>query len=62
MFRKINEQNTKGYMTIESHIDYYDWVGFAFKNGDKEELKLEEFTGDPTEHQIIPFEREFVVR
>ena len=40
---------------LESHIDYYDWVGFYFKNGDKEELKLEEFTGDPTEHQIIPF-------
>ena len=40
---------------LESHIDYYDWVGFYFKNGDKEELKLAEFTGDPTEHQIIPF-------
>ena len=40
---------------LESHIDYYDWVGFYFKNGDKEELKLAEFTGDSTEHQIIPF-------
>ena len=40
---------------LESHIDYYDWVGFYFKNGDKKELKLAEFAGDPTEHQIIPF-------
>lgn len=40
---------------LESQIDYYDWVGFYFKNGDKEELKLAEFTGEPTEHIIIPF-------
>tara|TARA_R110002073_G_scaffold89852_5_gene212433 strand:- start:428 stop:880 length:453 start_codon:yes stop_codon:yes gene_type:complete len=40
---------------LESEISYYDWVGFYFKNGDKEELKLAEFTGEPTEHIIIPF-------
>jgi len=40
---------------LESQISYYDWVGFYFKNGDKEELKLAEFTGEPTEHTIIPF-------
>lgn len=40
---------------LESEISYYDWVGFYFKNGDKEELKLAEFTGEPTEHTIIPF-------
>lgn len=40
---------------LEGQIDYYDWVGFYFKNGDKEELKLAEFTGEPTEHTIIPF-------
>ena len=40
---------------LESQISYYDWVGFYFKNGDKEELKLAEFTGEPTEHVIIPF-------
>ena len=34
---------------------HYDWVGFYFKNGEKEELKLAEFTGEPTEHTIIPF-------
>ena len=40
---------------LESQISYYDWVGFYFKNGDKKELKLAEFTGEPTEHTIIPF-------
>lgn len=40
---------------LESAISYYDWVGFYFKNGDKEELKLAQFTGEPTEHTIIPF-------
>ena len=40
---------------LQSEISYYDWVGFYFKNGEKEELKLAEFTGEPTEHTIIPF-------
>jgi len=40
---------------LENQISYYDWVGFYFRNGDKEELKLAEFTGEPTEHTIIPF-------
>lgn len=40
---------------LESEISYYDWVGFYFKNGNKKELKLAEFTGEPTEHTIIPF-------
>ena len=40
---------------LKSEISYYDWVGFYFQNGDKEELKLAEFAGEPTEHTIIPF-------
>ena len=40
---------------LKSSISYYDWVGFYFKNGDKEELKLAQFTGEETEHTIIPF-------
>ena len=40
---------------LESEVSYYDWVGFYFKNGDKEELKLAQFTGEETEHSIIPF-------
>jgi len=40
---------------LKQEINYYDWVGFYFKNGDKKELKLNRFAGEPTEHSIIPF-------
>ena len=40
---------------LKEKITYYDWVGFYFKNGDKQELKLVKFAGEPTEHTIIPF-------
>ncbi|MDC1465123.1 GAF domain-containing protein [Polaribacter sp.] len=40
---------------LESEISYYDWVGFYFKNGDKDELKLAQYTGEETVHTIIPF-------
>ena len=40
---------------LEREISYYDWVGFYFKNGDKDELKLAQYTGEETAHTIIPF-------
>ncbi len=40
---------------LVSEVSYYDWVGFYFKNGDSKELKLAQFTGEDTEHTIIPF-------
>ncbi|MCB0372999.1 MAG: GAF domain-containing protein [Muricauda sp.] len=40
---------------LRSNVPYYDWVGFYFKNGDKEELKLGPYAGAPTDHTIIPF-------
>lgn len=40
---------------LKAEINYYDWVGFYFKNGDKEELKLAQYAGEETEHTIIPF-------
>lgn len=40
---------------LKREISYYDWVGFYFKNGNKRELKLAQFAGEPTEHTIIPF-------
>ncbi len=42
---------------LHKEISYYDWVGFYFKNGNKEELKLAQYTGEETEHTIIPFEK-----
>lgn len=40
---------------LKHDIPYYDWVGFYFKNGSKNELKLGPFAGEETEHTIIPF-------
>ena len=40
---------------LEREIDHYNWVGFYFKNGDKNELKLGPYVGAPTDHTIIPF-------
>ncbi|TXE16605.1 GAF domain-containing protein [Psychroserpens burtonensis] len=40
---------------LENKIDCYNWVGFYFKNGDKNELKLGPYVGEPTDHTIIPF-------
>jgi len=40
---------------LEECITYYNWVGFYFKNGDKNELKLGPYVGEPTDHTIIPF-------
>lgn len=40
---------------LKNNVPYYDWVGFYFKNGDKQELKLGPYAGAPTDHTIIPF-------
>lgn len=40
---------------LRDNIDYYDWVGFYFANGDKPELILGPFAGEPTDHTVIPF-------
>lgn len=40
---------------LKNHVAHYDWVGFYFRNGTKEELKLGPYEGAPTEHTIIPF-------
>ncbi|WP_136481708.1 GAF domain-containing protein [Cognatitamlana onchidii] len=40
---------------LETSISYYNWVGFYFKNGDKEELLLGPYIGEPTDHTVIPF-------
>ena len=40
---------------LENQIEYYNWVGFYFKNGNKNELKLGPYVGEPTDHTIIPF-------
>jgi len=51
----VDERLLKICQILEAHIDYYNWVGFYFKNGDKHELKLGPYVGEPTDHTIIPF-------
>ncbi|WP_340077721.1 GAF domain-containing protein [Leptobacterium sp. I13] len=51
----VNERLTAICELLRSSVPYYNWVGFYFKNGDKDELKLRAFAGEPTDHTIIPF-------
>lgn len=53
--RSVDERLLTVCEVLESHVDYYNWVGFYFKNGDKNELKLGPYVGAPTDHTIIPF-------
>lgn len=52
---EINDRLQQVCELLKAEIPYYDWVGFYFKNGDKEELKLGPYAGEPTDHEIIPF-------
>ena len=40
---------------LKENVSYYDWVGFYFRNGDKEELILGPYAGAATDHTVIPF-------
>ena len=40
---------------LEENIASYNWVGFYFRNGSKEELLLGPYVGAPTDHTVIPF-------
>lgn len=40
---------------LETHVEHYNWVGFYFRNGKKEELILGPYVGAPTDHTVIPF-------
>lgn len=51
----VDERLLKVCELLEAHIEYYNWVGFYFRNGDKHELKLGPYVGEPTDHTIIPF-------
>ena len=51
----VNERLLNICELLEKHISHYNWVGFYFRNGNKEELKLGPYVGAPTDHTIIPF-------
>lgn len=53
--KTVNERLLNICELLEKHIKYYNWVGFYFRNGDKEELLLGPYVGAPTDHTVIPF-------
>lgn len=53
--KSTDEKLNEVCMLLKESISHYDWVGFYFKNGDKEELKLRSYAGNETDHTIIPF-------
>ncbi len=42
---------------LNQEIPYFNWVGFYFKNGEKDELVLGPYVGAPTDHTVIPYGR-----
>lgn len=40
---------------LHDEVTHYNWVGFYFTNGDKQELILGPYVGAETDHTIIPF-------
>lgn len=40
---------------LDQEIPYFNWTGFYFRNGDKEELVLGSYVGAETNHTVIPF-------
>ena len=42
---------------LREQVDHYDWVGFYVTRPGTRELELGPFSGDPTEHVLIPFGR-----
>ncbi|MBF0596751.1 GAF domain-containing protein [Faecalibacter rhinopitheci] len=51
----VEEKLSKVCQLLSDEIEYYNWVGFYFKNGDKNELKLGPYVGAETDHTIIPY-------
>lgn len=42
---------------LSQEISYFNWAGFYFRNGEKEELLLGPYVGADTDHTVIPFGR-----
>jgi len=51
----VDNRLTKICQLLENAVPYYNWVGFYFRNGNKEELKLRAYVGEKTDHEVIPF-------
>lgn len=50
-----NEKLQKVCHLLDQEITYFNWTGFYFKNGDKDELILGPYVGAETDHTVIPY-------
>lgn len=50
-----NDKLQKICQLLDQEISYFNWTGFYFRNGDKEELILGPYVGAKTDHTVIPF-------
>lgn len=53
--KSVNERLLSICQLLQENVPHYNWVGFYFRNGQKQELVLGPYVGDPTEHTTIPF-------
>lgn len=53
----IDDKLKKICQLLDQEIEYFNWTGFYFRNGDKEELVLGPYVGAATDHTVIPFGR-----
>lgn len=52
---ELNDKLEKVCHLLDQEIPYFNWTGFYFRNGDKEELILGPYVGAATDHTVIPF-------
>ena len=52
---KVEEKLQNICTLFDQEIAYFNWTGFYFKNGDKEELLLGPYVGAATDHTVIPY-------
>ena len=50
-----NDKLQKICQLLDQEISYFNWTGFYFKNGDKDELILGPYVGAETDHTVIPY-------
>ncbi|WP_124641773.1 GAF domain-containing protein [Amniculibacterium aquaticum] len=51
----INDKLLKICQFLNQEISYFNWTGFYFKNGNKDELILGPYVGASTDHTVIPY-------
>lgn len=51
----INDKLLKICQFLDQEISYFNWTGFYFKNGNKDELILGPYVGASTDHTVIPY-------